>query len=344
MMAIDGAHGEGGGQLVRMACALAAMTGTPVRLQNVRARRDPPGLAAQHLAAVRAVAELCAAETAGLELRAREFTFMPGKIRGGDFRFDVGTAGSITLVLQALLPVALAAPSAVHLQVRGGTDVRAAPPLDYLRHVLLPLLTRLGVQAVLEVMQRGYYPRGGGEVRLAVESSRLNGIELDTPGMIEELGGALHIANLPVHILERMERTVRERLAPYGPVGLAIDLLGPDRAVGSGGAAVLWARTAKTVLGAAAVAQRGVPAEAVATGAVRGLIAELDAGATLDVHASDQLLVYLAIARGSSSFTVREVTSHTRTTAWLLEQFLPVRITFQASGERYRADIHPRRQ
>ncbi|HCU54277.1 MAG TPA: RNA 3'-terminal phosphate cyclase [Gammaproteobacteria bacterium] len=343
MMMIDGAHGEGGGQLVRMACALAAITGTPVRLANVRARRDPSGLAPQHLAAVRAVTELCGAETDGLALRATEFVLRPDRLRSGEFRFDVGTAGSITLVLQALLPVALAAPAAVQLRVRGGTDVRAAPPLDYLQHVLLPLLARLGVRATLEVVQRGYYPRGGGEAVLTVEPARLTGITLDAPGMLEELGGALHIANLPTHILERMENTARQRLARFGPVSLNVDLLGPDRAVGSGGAVVLWARTAQTLLGGAEVAQRGVPAEAIATCAARSLTMELDAGVTLDVHASDQLLVYLALARGASSFTVREVTSHSRTTAWLIEQFLPVHITFNATGKVYRVAIRPRR-
>ena len=341
MIVIDGAHGEGGGQLVRMACALAAITATPLRLENVRAHRDPPGLAPQHLAAVRAVAELCGAETDGLALRATDFVLRPDRLRRGAFRFDVGTAGSITLVLQALLPVALASPAMVELLVRGGTDVRAAPPLDYLRHVLLPQLVRLGVRATLDIRQRGYYPRGGGEVTLTVEPSHLNGIALDAPGPIAELGGALHIANLPTHILERMEHTVREQLARYGPVSLTIDQVGPDRAVGSGGAVVLWARTSQTLLGSAKVAQRGVPAEAVASGAARGLIEELDAGTTLDVHASDQLLVYLALARGSSRFLVREVTSHARTTAWLIEQFLPVRITFSATSGLYRVDINP---
>lgn len=341
MIEIDGSHGEGGGQLARMACALAAITGRALRLRNVRARRDPPGLAPQHLAAVRAVAELCGAETEGLALRATDFTLRPGPLRSGLFRFDVGTAGSITLVLQALLPVALAAPAMVELRVRGGTDVRAAPPLDYLRYVLLPLLARLGVRARLEVVQRGYYPRGGGEALLTVEPGRINGIELDVPGPVEELGGALHVANLPAHILERMERTARERLARFGPVSLSVDLLSPDRAAGPGGATVLWARTAHTLLGGAEVAQRGIPAEEIAARAARGLSAELDAGVTLDLHASDQLLVYLALAGGHSHFTVREVTSHARTTAWLIEQFLPVRITFSDANGRHRVEVGP---
>lgn len=341
-MLIDGAYGEGGGQLVRMGCALAALTATPVQFIRVRAGREPPGLAPQHLAAVRAVAEMCGAQTEGLALRAQDFSFKPGVLRGGDFRFDVGTAGSITLVLQALLPVALAAPAAVRLRVRGGTDVRAAPPLDYLRHVLLPLLARLGVQATLTVHQRGYYPRGGGEVVLAVEPGRLQGLMLHEPGPIEALGGALHVANLPAHILERMERTARDRLAGFGPAALTPDLLGPDRAAGAGGACVLWARRQRCLLGSGEVAQRGVPAEEIAARAARALVAELDAGVTVDLHASDQLLVYLALAGANSQFTAREFSSHAHTTAWLIEQFLPMRIRAMPAGAGVLVSINAR--
>lgn len=332
MRTIDGSHGEGGGQLTRMACALAALTQTPLRLINVRARRDPPGLAPQHLAAVKAVATLCGAATEGLTLRAQEFIFRPGPIRAGDYRFDVGTAGSITLVLQALLPVALRAPAATNLRITGGSDVRAAPPLDYFRFVLLPLLARLGVRATLEVRHRGYYPRGGGDVLLQVEPGPLQGLALDAPGTVEEIGGAVHVANLPAHILERMAGTARRLLARFGPESIAVDLLGPDRAVGPGGACVLWARCAHTVLGGSEVAQRGIPAEEIAARAAGQLAAELDAGVSLDLHAADQILIYLALAGVPSRFVAREFSSHTATTAWLLERFLPVRVTGTAEG------------
>jgi len=341
MKGIDGSYGEGGGQLVRLACALAAITGTDIHLTRVRARRDPPGLAPQHLAAVHAVAELCGAATEGLLLRSQAFEFRPGHLRNGDFRFDVGTAGSITLVLQALLPVATFAPGPVRIEVRGGTDVRAAPPLDYMQTVLLPLLTRIGVHASLEVRQRGYYPRGGGDVVLTVQPGALHGIRLDQPEGIQSMGGTIHVANLPAHILERMERTVRSRLAGFAPLALTLDLLGPDRAVGPGGAVVLWAKTTQGLLGGAEVAQRGVPAEEIASRAIRALKAELDAGSTLDIHASDQLLVYLSLANMPSSFTVREVSSHLRTTAWLMEEFLPVRVVISAEVGRHRVEIVP---
>ena len=341
MLEIDASTGEGGGQLTRLACALAAVTGTPIHLVNVRARRAPPGLALQHLAAVQAVATLCAAETEGLALRAREFVLRPGAIRAGDYRFDIGTAGSITLVLQALLPVALRAPSGVTLHITGGTDVRAAPPLDYLRFVLLPLLARLGVQAELTLRRRGYYPRGGGQVEVRVVPGACGPLALDAPGAIAEIGGAVHVANLPAHILERMIGTARAALARFGPESIGVDLLGADRAVGPGGACVLWARCADSIVAGSEVAQRGVPAEQIATRAAQALASEIDAGVALDIHAADQVLIYLALAGKPSRFTARAFSSHARTTAWLIEQFLPVRITATPDDGRVRVELTP---
>mgnify|MGYP001571370107 FL=1 len=336
MITIDGSHGEGGGQLVRMACALAALTGRPIRLVNVRARRAPPGLAPQHLAAVQAVAQLCNAETEGLALRTQEFTFRPGPIRGGDYRFDVGTAGSITLVLQAVLPVALAAPAASTFHIIGGTDVKAAPPFDYFRYVFLPLLQRIGLDVRVTLVRRGYYPRGGGEVEVTVQPGTPSPLTLDAPGALQELGGSVHVANLPAHIVERMQYTATQVLAEHGNARIQTQRLGHAEAIGAGGAIVLWARTANTLLGGSEVAQRGIPAERIAEHAAHALREELRAGVTLDLHAADQLLIYLALAGRPAHFTARAYSSHTQTTAWLIEQFLPVRVTAgpAAAGQR----------
>jgi len=324
MREIDAAHGEGGGQLVRMACALAALTGTPIRLSDIRARRDPPGLAPQHLTAVQALATLCDAQTEGLALRTREFVFRPGAIRGGDFLFDVGTAGSITLVLQAVLPVALSAPVPTSLRILGGTDVKAAPPFDYFRYVLLPQLQWLGLQIDATLRRRGYYPRGGGAVDVQVRPGAPSALRQDRAGVLRELGGHAHIANLPGHILERMQHSAERVLSGFGVPRIETERLGHEAAIGAGGAIVLWARTDASLLGGSEVAQRGIPAERIAENAAQALAEELKCGATLDVHASDQLLIYLALARAPSQFLVRTWSSHAATTAWLIEQFLPV--------------------
>ncbi|OGI48878.1 MAG: RNA 3'-terminal-phosphate cyclase [Candidatus Muproteobacteria bacterium RBG_16_65_34] len=341
MRAIDGAHGEGGGQLLRTACALSALTGEAVRVFDIRARRAPPGLAPQHLTAVKAVAALCGAEVEGLAVRAPEVVFRPGRLRGGEFRFDVGTAGSITLVLQAVLPVAFACGENVTLRLIGGTDVKAAPPLDYFRFVFLPLLERMGFKAKIELIRRGYYPRGGGEVGVEVEPGRPRPLRLDAPGALEEIRGVAHAANLPAHVAERMRRTAEEILCAYPRVRIEPQVLGREQAIGSGGAIVAWARTEHTILGGSEVAQRGVPAERIAQSAAESLRAEIESGATLDLHAADQILIYAALAPGASSFLARTWSSHAQTTAWLLEQFLPVRIRAPAHDALTRVEIAP---
>lgn len=340
MIEVDGSFGEGGGQLVRTAVALSAITGKGVRLQNVRAKRDKPGLAPQHLAAVRAVGSLCGAECAGLDLRSRAFTFAPGTMRGGAFRFDVGTAGSVTLVLQALLPVLACASVPSRVTVVGGTDVRAAPPFDYLCHVLLALLGRMGIRIKCRVIRRGYYPRGGGEVEVAVAPARPHPLTLDPPHRPLRIDGHAHVANLPAHIAERMRAAALARLDAY-PAHIHTATLGSAEAIGPGGAVVVWARTEQSVIGAGRVAQRGVRAETLGDEAGAELAADLAAGAALDVHAADQVLVYLALT-GSGGFTARTVTSHARTAMWLIEQFLPVRFEVGTAGDLARVEVRSR--
>ncbi|MEW5710381.1 MAG: RNA 3'-terminal phosphate cyclase [Pseudomonadota bacterium] len=330
MLEIDGSYGEGGGQLVRTAVALAAVTGRGVRIRGIRARRRTPGLAAQHLTAIRAVAALAQGELEGDRIGSMEIAFRPRALRGGEYRFAVGTAGSITLVLQALLPVAVSAPCPSAFRITGGTDVPASPPLDYLRWVLLPILGALGVEAKVECLRRGYYPRGGGEVAVEVRPGRLGSLVLEGPGPLQALRGYAHVAGLPRHVLERMDRAARAQLGQ--PVELEEKLLGAEEALGSGGALVLVAETAHTRLGASAVAQRGVPAERLGSTAAQALIQELACGATLDLHASDQVLVYLALAGGISSFYARALTAHAATTLWLLQQFLPLRWEARPEG------------
>lgn len=324
MLRIDASYGEGGGQLVRSAVALAAITGQAVRVDNVRIKRDKPGLAPQHLAAVRAVAALCSAHCEGLELRAQTFSFSPGRLRGGEFRFDVGTAGSVTLVLQALLPVLLCAPGPGRVIVSGGTDVRAAPPLDYFRRVLLELLRQMGATVGCRVLRRGYYPRGGGEVEVSVEPARWQPLQWLEPGALVSVEGVAHVANLPLSIAERMRDAAATRLADLGsPARFDAVVLGPEEAIGTGGAVVCWARRRHAVLGAARVAERGVRAEVLGEAAGAELAADLAAGVTLDIHAADQALIYLALAGGR--FSARVLSSHARTAMWLIEQFMPVR-------------------
>lgn len=341
MLQIDASYGEGGGQLVRTAVALSAITGMPVRLQNMRAGRDRPGLAPQHVAAVRALAALCDATCTGLELRSQTLTFEPARLRAGTFRFDVGTAGSVTLVLQALLPALMHAPGPCTVTVGGGTDVRAAPPLDYFRQVLLGLLQHLGANVACRVRRRGYYPRGGGEVEVTVQPTRLQAADFVVRGRVSRARGLAHVANLPLQIAERMRDAAREAARNLG-VAFDIDtaVLGPDDAVGTGGAVACWVQTENTVLGAGRVAQRGVRAETLGQETGAELAADMTAGVCFDMHAADQMLVYLAQTGGR--FTTRAISSHARTAIWLIRQFMPVR--FRVDTERRIARVEVVRQ
>jgi RNA 3'-phosphate cyclase len=347
MRKIDGSYGEGGGQLVRTSVALAAITGQSVHLYNIRAKRNNPGLAPQHLTGVKAVAALCGAVVEGVEARTREIIFRPGPLRGGQFDFHVGTAGSITLVLQAVLPVAATCGEPVLMNITGGTDVHAAPPLDYFRYILLPLLLQMGVKAKIEVLCRGYYPRGGGRIAVEVESlPALKPLALNKPGTLAGISGFAHISNLPAHIVHRMAASALAELSNFPAPAIDRAELGRDKAIGSGGAILLAADMGNTTLGASAVAQRGVPAERLGSLAGRLLREEILSGATLDIHASDQVLIYLALGvmnGGTSSFLARSLSSHAATTIWLLEQFLPVRFDISEQQGLVRISAGPNR-
>jgi RNA 3'-phosphate cyclase len=342
MLEIDASYGEGGGQLLRTAVALAAITGTPVQLHHIRAGRARPGLAPQHLAAVRAVAQVCGAQLEPLELGAQELCFVPAALRAGTYEFDIGTAGSITLLLQALLPVLLRAPGPSEVVLRGGTDVRAAPPLDYFAHVLLRLLRPIGVQVQLQELRRGYFPRGGGLVRLHVTPEPLRALRLDSAGALTAVYGAAHVANLPAHIAERMRGAAQQHLAARGiPLHIETRVLGSTQAAGMGGALVLWAQTAHSTLGAARVAERGLRAEDIGTSVATELLADLDSGATVDVHAADQLLIYTALAEGESHYRTRELSRHAQTAIWLIEHFLPQRFRTEVRGRTVAITVGP---
>jgi RNA 3'-phosphate cyclase len=324
MIEIAGDTGEGGGQIARMAVALAAVTGQALRLTRIRARRAKPGLAPQHLTALRAVAQLAAGDIEGLALGATEVVFRPGRLRGGHHEFDVGTAGSVTLLAQALLPVMIAAHAPVTVRLVGGTDVRMAPPLDYLHYVLLPLLGRLGVIATLEVELRGYYPRGGGAVRLGVAPCAVRPAGCFVPGELGSLRAYVHTAKLPAHVAQRMLEAAQRSLDPC-PVAMEAIVDDSAPALGPGGAIVLVADRGLSRLGAGRVAERGVRAEALGEAVGREMRQDLALGVALDRHAADQLIVYLALAGGESSFTTVKATAHATTAIWLAEQFLPVR-------------------
>jgi RNA 3'-terminal phosphate cyclase (ATP) len=324
---LDAAHGEGGGQILRTALALAVALRRPVRLTRVRARRPKPGLQPQHLTVVRALAAVSEAEVRGDALGSTEVTFVPRALRAGEYRFDVGalrgSAGSVTLLLQALLlPLALAAgPS--RLTLVGGTHVPWSPSLPYLTEVFLAALEPTGVRAGVTLRRPGWYPAGGGEIAATVAPAPpARGLALEGPPAPAPVTGVSLVSRLPASIAERQRARALERLAAAGvEATIALDV--DERAAGPGTALFVGVRGRA---GFTALGRRGLRAEAVADAAVDEFLAWRAGGAAVDAHLADQLVPFLAMAPGPSRLTVPELTPHLHTVAWVVEQFRPVRV------------------
>ena len=331
---IDGSHGEGGGQILRTAVSLAALTSRAVHFSNIRAGRRVPGLAAQHLTSVRAAAALCAAKLEGDLLGSQDLIFAPQRpVQSGAYHFDVaaarpgGSAGATSLVLQTvLLPLALApGPSAII--VDGGTHNPMSPPFDYLRDVWLRTLARMGVAVELDLEAWGWYPAGQGRIRATLQGwprgshlpARLSAFELETRGALIRAHGRAVAANLPSHIAERMTTRASTLL---GRLGCPIDISAMCVEAKSAGAGLfLCAEYERCAAGFSAIGKRGRPSEEVAEEAALGTIAFNASTAALDAHLGDQLLLPAALADGPSRCTVHQVTRHLRTNAWVIEQF-----------------------
>ncbi|MFQ6072246.1 MAG: RNA 3'-terminal phosphate cyclase [Methanosarcinales archaeon] len=341
MIEIDGSYGEGGGQIVRTAVALSAVTGLPTHIKNIRSNRPNPGLSAQHLKAIETLKRITSAEVHGLELRSTELTFIPSEIKSGFYKVDIGTAGSISLLLQCVMPIAVRNPqSAIHnlksplqLQITGGTDVAWSPPIDYLRFVTLKALSIMGYNCNIELLKRGYYPKGGGEVKVTLEPSKLNCVDFKKEGEdCNIIKGISHCSGLPENVAIRQANSAEKLLKSRG-YKAKINITSehyfstasptvPSEGQGSG--ITLWCG----YKGGSALGKKGLKAEKVGSNAAKQILEELKSGASVDEHLSDQLIPYLALAQGGS-FTTSVLSSHTKTNIWVVEQFFDVKFNIE---------------
>jgi RNA 3'-terminal phosphate cyclase (ATP) len=320
MIEIDGALGEGGGQVLRTAIALSAVTQQPVRIVRIRAGRPNPGLSPQHVTSIEAVAALCDATVDGLHAGAREIEFRPGALLGGSFRFDIGTAGSIPLVmLSCLLPATLSSGS-VEMTVTGGTDVRWAPPIDHFMRVHAPIAERYGLGCSVELVSRGFYPEGGGEARMEViPSGGLRGVRLMERGAVTRVEGVAYSQNLPEHVVSRMRHAAMKKLVSIGGVEIESDI----REGHSTGAGIfLMADCGQTLIGQSALGQRGVRAETLGESCASDLLESASSAATVDSYMLDQTLPYMALAHGPSVVVAEEMTGHAETNIAVIERFV----------------------
>ncbi|MEM2936940.1 MAG: RNA 3'-terminal phosphate cyclase [Candidatus Bathyarchaeia archaeon] len=342
LIEIDGSQKSGSGTILRLSVALASMLGKPLHIYNIRQNRPQPGLRPQHLEAVLTAAKLCEAQVKGATLNSRELWFTPKEVLGGKFEAEIGTAGSIPMLIMTVLPICIFAKNRVNLHIsKGGTDVSHSPTINYMRNVFLPVLKRMGIDASITVHKYGYYPKGMGEVTLTVEPCK----ELK-PLRLEEFGALTAIKGVSVCTF-LTERKVAERQATAAnnylkAKGAAADIQiinDQSNPLQKGSSLVLWAETDKgALLGADAIGEPRKTSEAVGVEAAEKLWMEISAKATVDVHLADMLIPYVALARGKSAYLTRSVSDHLETNIWLAEALLGVKFKIEKVNGLYKVE------
>ncbi|MCK4715070.1 MAG: RNA 3'-terminal phosphate cyclase [Candidatus Aenigmarchaeota archaeon] len=330
---IDGSHMEGGGQILRLATGLSAITNKPIRVYNIRANRPKPGLKPQHLKGIEAVAKLCNAHISGFTEGSTKIEFSPEELCHDHLRIDIGTAGSIGLVFQSLMIPAILTDKPLEFEVTGGTDVSWSPSVTYFREVFCHFIKRMGVDTEAEIKSYGFYPKGGGRVLLRVHPGNLRSMNLTdrtrfvrydilsvASESLRKAGVAERQSESAVKILGRKsECELREYVSSESP----------------GSAIHTHAHFENTILGTTVLGEQGVPAENVGEECAGMLKKQVESGACFDRWMGDQILPYMALAPGKSSISVAEITNHARTSMWLIEQFLPVRFETEESGSHF---------
>lgn len=328
---IDGSLGEGGGQVLRSSLSLSMAIGRPLRIENIRASRSKTGLRRQHLTAVRAAQTVTGADVHGAALGSTTLDFNPGRIRGGDYRFTVGTAGSATLVAQTVLPALILAREPSKLLLEGGTHNPRSPPFDFFEKSFLPVLRRMGVGVRAKLFRPGFFPAGGGSFSLEIDppEGELKKIELTTRGRQRSISAQAVVANLPLHIAQRELEVVRNELdLPEAAVHVSEE----SRSPGPGNVLTIVAEFENVTEVFAGFGERGVPAETVAEGAAKKAKEYLTSNVAVGPFLADQLLVPMALA-GGGRFTTLDPSRHTLTNISVIRRFLDIRIVPQEIGD-----------
>ena len=345
LIEIDGSYGEGGGQILRTSLALSAILKKPTTIHHIRAKRKNPGLRPQHLKGAEALAQIAGAKIQGARIGSGVLTFAPQNIHPGVYRFQVGngkrSAGSVTLLLQTLLPVLGLAPEHSRLTLMGGTHVSWSPPFQYVSEVLFPALGFMGISAQGTIERWGWYPQEGGIVRMEIQPScELKPITCLDRGALKRIHGLSATTNLPKHVAERQRdyaaKRIREEMGREAEINLLYDVPG----VGTGSFFFLVAESEKMVAGFSSLGERGKRAEEVAREAVEPLFDYLRSEACVDSHLADQIPIFMALAEGDSSFTTHRITQHLLTNLWVIRQFVKARISLTGElGRAGRVDI-----
>jgi len=332
MIRIDGSSGEGGGQILRSSLSLSLATGKPFRIENIRAKRERPGLLRQHLTAVLAASEIGGGEVEGAALGSKTLTFIPGIVRPGKHRFVIGTAGSSTLVFQTILPALMMASGSSNITIEGGTHNQAAPPFDFLEKCFLPVINRLGPRVSVNLERYGFYPAGGGCFTATVEPcEHLSPTDLTERGEITHRSVLAIVANLSPAIARREIETVVHSLNWEKE---CMQLVETRNSVGPGNVVLIEVGTSAGMTELfCGFGRLGASAEA-----VKEARAYIASEAAVGEHLADQLLLPLALA-GGGVFTASKLNRHARTNMDVVSTFLPVRFEIHEESGRTRVEV-----
>ncbi len=326
MIHVDGAQKSGSGTIVRFAIGLATLLGEELHLVNIRAKREKPGLRPQHLKAVEALRQICQGTLDGGEIGSKEIRFKPGgEVKSGHYEWDIGTAGSTTLLVMTLLPAALFSAGALSLKVCGGLFQDFAPSAYHMQYVLFPILNKMGITARLSIIRPGYVPRGGGIIEVEIEpvAGRIKPIRLARQGDITRIEGVALSSHLKQRsVSERMTEKCSEVLRSNG-YSAQIEIVHDNSALQRGAALTIYAKTtAGCIIGADRAGKPGRTSEDIGRYVAGSLVEDWATGATVDRYLADQLIFYAALADGVSQYRVPRLTEHVMTNLWLVESIL----------------------
>ena len=338
---VDGSQGEGGGQILRTALAFSGIQSKPVRVTKIRAGRPIPGLKRQHVSAVEVLAEVFGGQTSGAKEGSSEVRFIPGPPRRGSLSFDMGTAASITLVLQALVPAVALAGSNLSIELIGGTDVPWSPTFDYFRDVVRQAFAAIGIRFEVSATKRGYYPRGGGKVNASIEPSKsVVPLDLLVEPDLTDVRVHSRCGDLPKHVAERQLTAAAEVLAKSSINVRESDVV-VERTESPGSSVTIYSTAERFFLGSDAIGAKGKRAEEVGSDAGKRFVAIANSGACLDSNLADMLLPLLSLAPGPSRVKITEATTHLESSLNLARQFTSCSCSVEPYGKSSVVKITP---
>ncbi len=323
MIVIDGSIGYG--QVLRTALALSALTLKPIKVINIRKQRERPGLMPQHLTGVKIIGEFCNAEIKGAKLHSTEIEFIPKEHVPTDKVIDIGTAGSIPLLLQTLTPLLLFSDKEVTLEIKGGTAGLGSPTIEYVKYITFPLIASLGLHlSEVQIIKQGFYPKGQGAVKVKFDPvKKMNAINLIERGDVQNIHGISFAGSLPQHVADRQKWAAMKLLNEHELDSHIQTSF--EKTESPGTSITLIAHCKKTILGADAIGKLGVRAEEIGRKCAEELIASIKSNAALDKWMTDQILIFLALAHGKSQVTVEKITEHCQTNIRVIEQMLDLK-------------------